>query len=41
MTVHFNLLTRSTSVVLFAISLLLTAATLNSVLAVAHTTLVG
>ncbi len=41
MTVSFNFLNRSTSAVLFAISLLLTAATLNSVVAVAHTTLLG
>ncbi len=41
MTVHFNLLNRSTSATLFAISLLLTAATLNSVVAIAQTTLLG
>lgn len=39
MNVRFNLLNRTTTATLFAISLLLTAATLNSVVAVAHTIL--
>ena len=41
MNVRFNLLTRGTSATLFAVSLLLTAATLNSVVAVAHTALLA
>lgn len=41
MTVHFNFLNRSVSTAVFVISLALTAATLNSVVAVAHTALLG
>ena len=41
MTIHFNFLNRTTSIVLFAVSLLLTATTLDSVVAVAHMTLLA
>ena len=41
MSVHFNLLSRGASTTIFVISLLLTAATLNSVVAAAHTTLLA
>jgi len=39
MTIRFNLLSRTTSSVVFVISLLLTAATLNSVVTAAQTML--
>jgi hypothetical protein len=41
MSVHYTLLNRSVSTAVFVISLLLTTATLNSVVAVAQTSLLG
>ena len=41
MTIRFNFLNRSASTAVFVVSLLLTAATLNSVVAAAHTTLLA